>query len=265
MTRFPLSTLVRLAAAALLLLGGVASAQLDALREKGEAVFVMSGEYPPFSMPDETGAMIGFDADVAREIADRLGVDPVLQQAEFSSIIAGIQAGVFDVTVASHARTPERESAVTFMAEPYYYSGAQLFVRADSDYESLEQLAADNAAIAVDLGGTNQQWLEENGYPNIATYSGVQDSLQAVLSGRAEAIFTSPIVGNLAIKDQGLALKPIGGLLFEENAWVTIANGQPELEAAINEALDEMRADGTLREISMKWIGADITTPPSER
>ena len=242
----------------------LAVAQLSDIQDKGEAVFVMSGEYPPFSMPDETGAMIGFDADVATELARRLGVEAKLQQAEFSSIIAGIQAGVFDVTVASHARTPEREKAVTFMAEPYYYSGAQLFVREDSEYTSLEELAANNEAIAVDLGGTNQQWLEDNGYPNIATYSGIQDSLQAVLSGRAAAVFTSPIVGNLAIRDNGVAIKPIGDLLFQENAWITIAQNQPELEAALNAALDEMRTDGTLSEISMKWIGADITQAPSD-
>ncbi|MEX2541255.1 MAG: transporter substrate-binding domain-containing protein [Trueperaceae bacterium] len=265
MTSAPmLRRFISLASAALLVLGAVAHAELDDILAEGEAVFVMSGEYPPFSMPDENGEMIGFDADVARELAARLGVEPKLQQAEFSSIIAGIQAGVFDVTVASHARTPERERAVTFLETPYYYSGAQLFVRGDSEYTSLEELEADNAAIAVDLGGTNQQWLADHGYPNIATYSGIQDELQAVQSGRAAAIFTSPIVGNLAIKDQGVDIKPIDELLFEENAWVTIAEDQPELEAALNEALNEMRADGTLREISMKWIGADITTPPGE-
>jgi polar amino acid transport system substrate-binding protein/cystine transport system substrate-binding protein len=240
-----------------------ASAELADIQERGYAVFVMSGEYPPFSQPDEDGAMIGFDADVARELAARLGVEPRLQQAEFASIIGGVQAGVFDITVASHARTPERERAVDFIG-PYYYSGAQLFVREDSEFESYEDLRDAGATIAVDLGGTNQQWLEDDGYPSIATYSGVQDSLQAVLSGRADAIFTSPIVGNLAISEQGLPLKAIGGLLFEENAWVTIAQNQPELKAAIEAALEEMREDGTLRDISERWIGADITTPPGE-
>lgn len=239
-----------------------ASAGLEALQESGEATFVMSGEYPPFSMPDEDGNMIGFDADVATELAARLGVEPVLQQAEFSSIIGGVQAGIFDITVASHARTEERARAVEFIG-PYYYSGAQLFVRDDSDFETYEDLREAGATIAVDLGGTNQQWLEEDGYPNIATYSGVQDSLQAVLSGRADAIFTSPIVGNLAIRDQDIAIKPVDELLFQENAWVTIAFDQPDLRAAIEQALNDMREDGTLQEISERWIGADIVTPPA--
>lgn len=243
-----------------LLAAPLAFADLPELQERGYAIFVMSGEYPPFSMPDEDGNMIGFDADVARALAERLGVEPRLQQAEFSSIIAGVQTGAFDITVASHARTPERERAVTFSDVPYYYGGGQLFVRDDTDYQSLDDLREANAAIAVDLGGTNQQWLEENGYPNIATYSGVQDSLLAVASGRADAIFTNPTVGYLAIQE-GQPLRAIEGLLFEENAWITVANGNPQLIEAINQAIRDMREDGTLLEISMEWIGGDIVTP----
>lgn len=256
-----ITTLLTAVATLLLLLAPTAFADLESIQEEGEVVLVMSGAYPPFSMIDEDGNLIGFDADVAVALAERLGVEPVLQQAEFATIIAGIQAGAFDVSVASHARTEERARAVTFMDDPYYYSGAQLFVPTDSEYSSYEDLREDGAPIAVDLGGTNQQWLEDDGYPNINTYSGVQESLLAVQSGRAAAIFTSPIVGNLAIRDQGLDMMPIDELLFEENAYVTTASNQPELKAAIEEALDAMREDGTLAAISEEWIGADITTP----
>lgn len=241
----------------------LALAQLSDIQERGYAVIVMSGEYPPFSMPGETGQLIGFDADVARELASRLGVEARLQQAEFSSIIAGIQTGAFDIAVASHARTPERERAVAFSEVPYYYGGGQIFVREDTDYETLEDLREANAAIAVDLGGTNQQWLEENNYPNITTYSGVQDSLLAVASGRADAIFTTPVVGFNAMQE-GQPIRPLEGLIFEENAWIVTAQNQPELLEAINQALQEMREDGTLQEISMRWIGGDITTPSDE-
>ena len=253
-----------LALAALGLIAGTAHAQLSDIQESGTATFVMSGEYPPFSMPDDAGGMIGFDVDVARELAARLGVEPEIVKASFSSIVGGIQAGRYDVSVASHARTPERERAVTFLDFPYYYSGAQLFVPADSPYSTYEELKEAGATIAVDLGGTNQQWLEEDGYPSVATYSGVQESLIAVRTGRADAIFTSPVVGNLAIRDEGFDLKPIDDLLFEENAWITIANDQPELKAALEAALQEMLEDGTLMEISERWIGGDIVTPPSE-
>lgn len=238
----------------------VGLAELSDIQAKGTAVVAMSGEYPPFSMPDESGALIGFDADVARELAARLGVEVRLQQAEFSTIIGGIQAGAYDFSVASHSITPERQQAVTFSDIPYYYGGGQMFIHESYDYASIEEMAAANAPIAVDLGGTNQQYLESIGYPNITTYSGVQDSLLAVASGRAHAIFTNPVVGYQAV-EAGQPIKAMPGLIFEENAYVLMAKNQPELEAAINQAIRDMREDGTLREISMKWIGGDITTP----
>lgn len=253
--------------AALLSLGalGVAQDQEFETAEEGQLTIAMSGEYPPFSMPDDEGNMIGFDVDVANELAERVGLEPNLVQAQFSAIIAGVQSGRYDASVASHARTEEREQAVQFLDEPYYYSGAQFFVDADSEYDSVEELQEAGAQVAVDRGGTNQQWLEDNGYGDItSTYSGVQESLLAIRQGQAEAIFTSPIVGNLAISEQGFDLRPIGDLVFEENAWVTVREGNDELKAALEDALDSMREDGTLQEISERWIGADITTPPSE-
>lgn len=253
-------TAIVLSAVALLPFG---FAELSDLQAAGEANIVMSGEYPPFSMPDDSGAMIGMDADVARELATRLGVEANLVQADFASIVGGVQAGIFDFAVASQSYTEERAQAVDFSETPYYYGGGQIFVREGTDYQNLDDLVAAEAAIAVDLGGTNQQYLESINYPNIATYSGVQDSLLAISSGRAEAIFTTPVVGFNAI-DEGQALRALPDMIFEENAYVTIAQDQPELLAAINQAIQDMRADGTLTEISLRWIGGDITNPPAE-
>lgn len=255
--------------AAVALAGGLALAQPDVSEipalEDGVFTFAVSGEYPPFSMPAEDGTLEGFDLDLGQAIADYLGVEADPQQAQFSGIIAGVQSGRFDASIADHARTPAREAAVTFLDMPYYYSGAQVFVPADSPYESLDEIAEAGEKVAVDRGGTNQQWLEDNGYADVvATYSGVPESITAIQAGQAAAIFTSPIVGNQAIETTGADLVPVGPLVFEENAWITIADGQPELKAALEEALQALRDDGTLLEISEKWIGADIVTPPAE-
>lgn len=265
MRRISVHPLLAALAAFALLIAGAAQAQITDVVEDGVLTVAMSGEYPPFSMPDEDGNIVGFDADVAAELAERLGLELEVVKAPFSSIIAGVQTGRYDVSVASHARTPERAAAVQYLDTPYYYSGAQLFAPTDSEYSSLEEIAEAGERVAVDRGGTNQQWLIDNGYEDVvATYSGVQESLLAVQRGQAAAIFTSPIVGNQAIAERDLDMEPIGGLLFEENAWITIANDQPILKLAIEEALDEMLADGTLMDLSERWVGGDIVTPPSE-
>lgn len=242
-----------------------AAASAQSPVDDGVFTVAMSCGYPPFSMPLEAGGCEGFDADVAAAIADVLGVDVEIVQAEFSGIIAGVQTNRYDASVASHARTPEREAAVTFLDTPYYFGGGQFFVPSDSEYESFEALIADGGTIAVDRGGTNQQWLEDNGYgDNTATYADVPTSLAAIRAGQADAIFTNPIVGGQAFRTAGMDMMPLGGLVFEENAWITIANGQPEFKAQLEEALDTIREDGTLSDISDRWIGVDIVTPPSE-
>lgn len=248
---------------ALLLAVGTVAAQSPI--DDGVLTVAMSGGYPPFSMPAEDGSMEGFDADVATALAEELGVEAELVQAQFSGIIAGVQTGRFDASVASHARTPEREQAVTFLDTPYYYGGGQFFAPADSEYDDYQALLADGGTVAVDRGGTNQQWLEDNGYSdNTATYADVPTSLQAVRAGQADAIFTNPIVGNQAFQTSGMEMKAISGLVFEENAWITIADGQPEFKATLEEALNTLRENGTLLEISERWIGGDIVTSPNE-
>jgi polar amino acid transport system substrate-binding protein len=256
-------TLMAALATALLLVAGPALAQSPI--DDGVLTVAMSCGYPPFSMPAEEGGCEGFDADVATALAEELGVEVEIVQAQFSGIIGGVQAGRFDASVASHARTPEREQAVTFLDSPYYYGGGQFFAPADSEYDDFETLLAEGGTVAVDRGGTNQQWLEDNGYEdNTATYADVPTSLQAIRAGNADAIFTNPIVGNQAFRTSGMEMKPISGLVFEENAWITIADGQPAFKATLEEALNTLREDGTLLEISQEWIGGDIVTPPSE-
>ena len=255
--------------AGLMLVSGLAFAQPDLTGieplEDGVFTVAASGEYPPFSMPAEEGGLQGFDVDVGQAIADYLGVELEVEQAQFSGIIAGVQAGRFDASIASHARTPERDQAVSFLDSPYYYGGGQFFAPADSEYDDWQTIIEEGGTIAVDRGGTNQQWLEDEGYGDaVATYSGVPESLQAIQAGQADAIFTNPIVGNQAFRQTGMEMKPISGIVFEENAWITIADDQPEYKAVLEEALNAIRADGTLLEISEEWIGGDIVTPPSE-
>lgn len=120
----------------------VAHADLADIKKRGELRVVMSGEYPPFSQPGPDGGLVGFDVDVAREIGRRLGVKVNVIKAEFPSIIAGLQAGQFDMAVASQSKTPERERAVDFLSRPYYYDGFQLFVPANSTATSLNTLGA---------------------------------------------------------------------------------------------------------------------------
>lgn len=247
-----------LCSALLLSLASVAQADLADVKKRGELRVVMSGEYPPFSQPSPGGSLTGFDADVAREIARRLGVKARLIKAEFPSIIAGLQAGQFDLAVASQSKTPERERAVDFLSRPYYYDGFQLFVPAKSGAKNLAGLGGKPVAVAQ--GTVFEKFLRDRKYPNVATYSGEQEIFLALAAGRAAGMITTRTVGSVAIKN-GQKIKAAGPVLQEDNPYITLGKNQPQLKAAVEKALADMRADGTLKRLSLKYLGADITVP----
>lgn len=239
-----------------------AHAELSDVTQRGELRVVMSGEYPPFSQPAASGGLVGFDVDVANEIGRRLGVKTRVIKAEFSSIIAGLQGGQFDLAVASQSKTPEREKAVDFLSRPYYYDGFQLFVPRASAVTSLGAL--DGKPVAVALGTVFEKFLRDQKYANVATYSGEQEIFLALGAGRAAGMITTRTVGSVAIKS-GQALKAAGPVLQQDNPYITLGKNQPKLKAAVDKALAGMRADGTLKRISVKYLGSDVTVPARDR
>jgi ABC-type amino acid transport substrate-binding protein len=244
---------------ALLLSAGVSHAtDLAQLKQKGVMAVAMSGEYPPFSQPSLKGGLEGFDVDVANELGKRLGVKVNVVKTEFPSIIAGIQAGIFDLAVASQSKTPERAKAVDFTAEPYYYDGVQLFAPVSSKATSLASLKGQPVGVA--LGTIFEKALKDKGHDKIVSYSGEQEGFLALGAGRVKAFLTEKSVGAVAIKN-GIKMKPIGPVLLSDETYVTFAKNSPALAAAVNKALDDMRADGTLKKISQKWVGLDLSVP----
>lgn len=239
---------------------GTATAELADVKKRGELRVVMSGEYPPFSQPSPSGGLTGFDADVAREIAKRLGVKATLVKAEFSAIVAGVQAGNFDIAVASQSKTPERQKAVDFLSKPYYYDGFQLFVPKNSSANNLAALG--NKPVAVALGTVFEKYLRDRKYPSVVTFSGEQEIFLALGAGRAAGMITTRSVGAVAAKN-GQALRAAGPVLQQDNPYITLGKNQPQLKAAIEKALDDMRKDGTMKRLSVKYLGSDITVPAS--
>ncbi len=112
---------------------------LEKVKETGEVSFSMSGGYPPFNFFNKHNPLVGFDVDVANEVANRLGVKLKPVTTEWSGFIEGFRSGVYDGILGSMAATEQRKKVVDF-STPYYYSGAQMFVRAQVPFGSLDEL-----------------------------------------------------------------------------------------------------------------------------
>jgi len=229
---------------------------LAKVKSSGEIKMAMSGQYPPFNFVDDKNQLTGFDVEIGQAVAKRIGIKGVPMSTAWDGIIAGLLANKYELICGSMAITEERLKSIDF-SDPYYRSGAQLFVKQGSAVKSVADLTGKK--VGVTLGTTYEKWVRENiSGADVRTYKGVPDMILEVNYGRIDGFITDKIVGALAIKQKGTPIALAGDLLYEEKMGIALRQNNPELKAAINDALAAMKADGTYKEISMKWLGIDV-------
>lgn len=229
--------------------------ELDTLKEKGSIRIAMSGAYPPFNFVNDENKVVGFDPAVGAEIAKRMGLEVEIVTTAWDGIIGGLLANKYDAIVGSMTITAERDEVVDFVG-PYYSDKRAIFTKKGSDIKSLADL--EGKKIGLTLGETHEDWAREKGY-NINTYKGLPELLLELENGRVDAIVNDSIAAILAMTAKGQEFAMFDDPGTEPfGAGIAIREGNPELAAAMQKALDEMMADGTYLELAEKWIGADI-------
>lgn len=218
--------------------------------------YAMSGLYKPFNYT-EGGELTGFDVEIGEEIARRIDREPAPTTNPWETIIQGLKAEKYDAIIGSMAITEEREEQVDF-SDPYYRSGAQIFVAEDnSDIASKDDLAGKK--IGVVKASTFKDIAETLTDPdNVVGYDSDVIALQDLTTGRIDAVITDQVVGFSAINEEGLALKDVGEPLYVDEMGIAVREGDDQLLDDINFALESMIADGTYAEISNKWFGRSI-------
>ncbi len=213
--------------------------------------------FVPFEMMDqETGEMTGFDMDMIRELAKRSGFEVDINTMDFNGIIPAVQTGSVDIAIAGITITDEREKIVDF-SDPYYDSGLQILISSSNDeVEDLDDLKG--MKIGTKIGSTSFDFLTEKfgDEATITPYPGSSDMYLALMGGSVDAVFyDAPNVGYFA-KTRGEGRVKVVGPLYEGQQYgIAFAKGS-ELREPVNEALAEMREDGTYDEIHSKYFGA---------
>ncbi len=243
------------------LLAGCAGSQsentLAQIKELGEVSFAMSGGYPPFNYYDEDGKLVGFDVDIATEVARRMGVKVKHVTTAWDGILEGLIGGRYDGILGSMAITPERLERVDF-SDPYYLDGAQLLVRKDSNINGPEDLQ--DATVALVTGTTFEKDAEKiEGITDVKLFEDDNQTLDELRNGRVDGVITGYFVAVNAVKEFPEDFKLAGKRIREEKIAVAVRKGNEEFLEAINKALADMKADGTYAEISKKWFGRDIS------
>lgn len=219
----------------------------------GKLTMATNAYFPPYEYYDGD-AIVGIDADIAQAIADKLGLELVIEDMEFDSIITAVSTGKADFGLAGMTVTEERLKNINFSDS--YATGVQsVIVKEDSDIASLDDLAG--KMIGVQLATTGDIYAsDEFGSDFVEQYNKGNDAVMALVSGKIDAV----IIDNEPAKSYVAAnegLKILDTEYAVEDYAACIAKENTALLEAVNGALGELKADGTLQSIIDKYISAE--------
>ena len=236
-----------------------AADQLAAIQANGKLVVALEGAWQPWSYHDESDTLVGYDVEVSRAIAEKLGVEPEYVESDWDSLFAGLDAGRFDIVCNGVEVTDERAKTYDFTT-PYGYIHTALAVRKDNeDIKSFEDLKGKTTANS--LASTYMELAESYG----ATVQGIdtlEETIQLLTAGRIDATLNADV----SFYDY-LNVHPDADFKLvaqtEEASHVAIPvlkSDDTSFLDALNSAIEALRADGTLKELSEKYFGEDISS-----
>ena len=237
-----------------------AADQLTAIQANGKLVVALEGAWQPWSYHDESDTLVGYDVEVSRAIAEKLGVEPEYVESDWDSLFAGLDAGRFDIVCNGVEVTDERAKTYDFTT-PYGYIHTALAVRKDNeDIKSFEDLKGKTTANS--LASTYMELAESYG----ATVQGIdtlEETIQLLTAGRIDATLNADVSFYDYLNVHPDAdFKLVAQTEDASHVAIPVRKGDDSasLLEAINTAIDELRADGTLKELSEKYFGQDISS-----
>jgi len=257
-------TTVKLAAVLLLATASQVHAAdlLATVKARGTLKIAMEGTYPPFNYKDaKTGELQGYDVDVAKLVAAKLGLKPEFVTTEWAGILAGLVSGKYDVIVSQVTIQPKREMVFDF-STPYTYSSPQLIQRRDDKvaYASLADLKGKK--VGVGQGSVFEQQAKAVGGIDVRSYPAAPENLRDLSVGRIDAALNDSLMTAYLLKTSDLPIRAGARVGAGERCGIPFKKGNPAFKAALNKALAEAAADGSLSAVAVKWFGTDVSRAP---
>lgn len=254
--------------AAALFIGSVSGAHaaelLEEVMARGTLRIACEGSYPPFNFKDEKGNLTGFDVEIGRAIAAKLGVRPEFTTTEWSGILAGLQAGKYDVIVNQVAATDKRREVFDFSG-PYVISHPQLIIRADETRKLETAADLKGKKIGVGQGSNYAELAKSIDGAEVRTYPGAPEYLQDLATGRIDAAINDSLLIPYLREKTKLPVKAGAPIGKPDSNAIPFRKGSPKFQQAINKALEELKADGSYAKISARWFERDVSKPLAAR
>ena len=222
--------------------------------EPGKLIMSTNAAFPPYEMTTDSGEFEGIDIETAQAIADKLGLELQIDDMDFDAALLAVQQGKADMVMAGVTVTDERQNVMDFTDS--YATGIQsIIVKEDSDIASVDDLAGKK--IGTQRGTTGYLYCSDDfGDENVVAYDDGLTAVQMLNNGQVDCV----VIDNAPAKEFIAAnpgLKLLDTAYVEESYGIGIGKGNTELKDAINTALEELKADGTLQAIVDKYITAE--------
>ena len=239
---------------------GEAADRLEAAKARGTLIVALEGAWSPWCYHDDTDTLVGYDVEVSRAIAQYMGLEPEYVEGEWDGLFAGLEAGRYDIVCNGVEVTEERAKSYDF-SEPYAYIHTALAVRADDDsITCFEDLAGKTTANSI---ASTYMTLAESYGAEVLGVDTLDETIQMLLAGRVDATLNADVsfYDYLNVHPDA-AFKLVDETDEASHVCIPVrkGGGSDTLLAAVNEAIDALRADGTLAEISEKYFGNDISS-----
>lgn len=237
---------------------------LNNVIEKGKFVLGLDDSFPPMGYRNDDNKIVGFDIDCAEAVCEKLGVKLELQPISWDAKQMELDSGNIDCIWNGLSIDEERKQAMN-LSEPYMKNRMVLVVTNDSGYKSQADLSGKK--IGVQSGSTADKTLEDSeffktiGKDNKVSFEDNVTAFMDLETKGIDAVFVDEVVANNFIKEKEKPFTVLeDGALSEEEYAIGFRKNDQALRDAVQSALSELKADGTLAEISKKWFGKDVTT-----
>nr|WP_157087845.1 amino acid ABC transporter substrate-binding protein [Cytobacillus eiseniae] len=229
---------------------------LAKVKDEGKLLVGTEGTYPPFTFHDDKGELTGFDVEIAKEVAKRLGVEPVFMETQWDAIFAGLDSKRFDMIANQVGIRPDRQEKYDF-SDPYITSAGVLIKHTDNEavtsFEDIEGLKA-----AQSMTSNYADLARENG-AEIVGVEGFNQAIELINSKRADVTINDNLSFLDFKKNKPDAPVEIADTLDDASkSGLMFRKGSETLIEEVNKALNEMIEDGTYLEISEKWFGVNV-------
>ena len=233
---------------------------LARIQQKGTITIAMEGNWAPWTYEDESGNLVGFEVEVSGAVAEKLGVTPEYVTGEWDGLLAGVQGGRYDLMANGVGYTEERAQAY-YYSDFYAFNRTVLVVREDNtDITGMDDL---EGKTTCNSANSTYQLIAEAHGATVKDVESLDGTIQELLAGRVDATLNAEVSINDYMKEQpDAAIKVAAYDSDVEKVGMIMPYGEDSasLQAAINQALAELREEGKLAEISEKYFGMDITS-----